>query len=50
MGKLSDVVKNHNFEKTEYNAKVKDIADKIPNITNLAANTTLNAKVNKVKG
>ena len=31
--KLSDVVKN-------------DIEDKIPDITNLATNTTLNAKIN----
>ena len=29
---------------------MKDIEDKIPDITNLATNTTLNAKINKVKG
>ena len=28
---------------------MKDIEDKIPAITNLASNTTLNAKVNEVK-
>ena len=50
LSKLSDVVKNDNFKKTEYNAKTKDIEDKISNITNLATNTTLNAKVNEVKG
>ena len=32
-----------------YNAKIKDIEDKIPGITNLATNTTLNAKLNEVK-
>ena len=29
--------------------KIKDIEDKIPDITNLATNTTLNAKINVVK-
>ena len=32
-----------------YNAKIKNIEDKIPDITNLATNTTLNAKINGVK-
>ena len=32
-----------------YNAKIKDIEDKIPGITNLATNTALNAKINEVK-
>ena len=32
-----------------YNAKIKDIEDKISGITNLATNTALNAKVNEVK-
>ena len=31
-----------------HNAKIKDIEDKIPNITDLATNATLNAKI-KVK-
>ena len=39
--KLSDVIKNDIVK--------KDIYNKIPNITNLASNTTLNAKVNEVK-
>ena len=38
----TDVVK-----KDVYNAKIKDIEDKIPYITNLATNTPLNAKINK---
>ena len=33
----------------EYNAKIKDIEDKIPDITNLATYTTLNAKTKEVK-
>ena len=46
--KLSDVVKNVG-KKDVYNAKIKHIEDKIPDITNLATNTTLNAKINEVK-
>ena len=44
--KLSDVVKNDVVKKDVYNAKIKDIEDKIPDITNLATNTSLNAKIN----
>ena len=29
--------------------KIKNIENKIPDITNLATNTTLNAKINEVK-
>ena len=49
LSKLSDVVKNDIVKKDIYNAKIKDIEDKIPYLTNLATNTTLNAKVNEVK-
>ena len=42
--KLSDIVKNDVVEKTEYNAKIKHTDDKIPEIANLATNTTINAK------
>ena len=31
------------------NIKVKDIEDKIPDITNLATNTGLNTKMNEIK-
>ena len=31
-------------------AKIKDIEDKIPSITNLTTNAALNAKINEVKG
>ena len=39
------------LKKVEYNAKIKNIQDKIPDITNVAINTTLNgnAKINEVK-
>ena len=48
LNKLSDVVKN-GVKKDVYNAKIKDIEEKIPDITNVATNTTLNAKINEVK-
>ena len=32
-----------------YNAKIKNVEDKIPDITNLATKTTLNAKTNEDK-
>ena len=49
LSKLSDVVKNDVVKKDAYNVKIKNIEDKIPDITNLATNTTLNAKINEVK-
>ena len=50
LSKLSDAVKNDVVKKYVYNANIKNIEDKIPDITKLATNTTLNAKINKVKG
>ena len=50
LNKLSNVVKNDVVKKGIYNAKIKNIEDKIPDITNLASKTTLNAKINEVKG
>ena len=44
LNKLSDAVKNDTVEKDVYDAKIKNIEDKIPDIANLASNTTLNAK------
>ena len=41
--------KNDIVKRDVYNAKIKNIEDKIPDITNLATNTTLNAKMNEVK-
>ena len=49
LSKLSDVVKNDVVKKYVYNAKIKDIEDKIPYMTDLATNSTLNAKINEVK-
>ena len=50
LSKLSNVVKNYVVKKDVYNAKIKNIEDKIPDITNLATKTMLNAKINEVKG
>ena len=49
LSKLGDAVKNDFVKKNVYNAKIKNIEDKIPDITNLAINTTLNAKISEVK-
>ena len=46
--KLSDVIKNDVVKKDVYNAKI-NVENKIPDITNLTTNTTLNAKINDVK-
>ena len=43
LSKLSDVVKNYVVEKDVYNSKIKNIKDKIPDLANLATNTSLNA-------
>ena len=48
LSKLSDVVKNDVVKKVVYNAKIKNIEGKILDITNVATNTTLNAKINEV--
>ena len=49
LSKLSDVGKNDVAKINVYNAKIKDIEDKVPNITNLTTNTTFNSKINEVK-
>ena len=46
---LNDLVKFKVVKEDVHNSKQKNIEDKIPYITNLATNTTLNAKINKVK-
>ena len=48
LSKLINVVKNYVVKKDFYNAKTENIEDKIPDITNLATKTTLNAKTNEV--
>ena len=45
LSKLCNVVKNDVVKKPVYNAKIKNPEDKIPDITNSAINTTLNAKI-----
>ena len=49
LSKLSDVVKNNVVKKDVYNAKIKNTEDKIPDITNLATATALNAKSMSLK-
>ena len=48
LSKLNDLVKNDVVKKDACNAKIKDIEDKIADITELAT-TTLNAKINEAK-
>ena len=50
LSKLSDVVKTDVDKKDVYNAKIKNIEDKTPDITNVATNASINAKINEVKG
>ena len=46
LSKLSDEVKNDVVKKDVYKAKIKNIEDEIPDITNLATKASLNAKIN----
>ena len=48
LSKLSNAVKNYVFKKDVYNAKIKNVKDKIPCITNVATAAALNAKINEV--
>ena len=48
LSELSDVV-NNDVKKYVYNTKIKGIEDKVPDITNLATNSTLNNKTNEIK-
>ena len=41
LSKVCDVVINDVVKKDVYNAKIKNIEDKVPDLTNLATNTTL---------
>ena len=50
LSKLSDVVKSDVVKKDVYNANMRNIEDKLPDFTNLATITSLNAKINEVKG
>ena len=47
LSKLKYIVKNYNdiVKKDVYNAKIKNIEDEIPDITNLATNVSFNPKI-----
>ena len=49
LSKLRDVAKNHVVKKYVCNAKIKDIEDKMPDITNLATCASLHSKANQFK-
>ena len=48
LSKLSDVVENDIAKKDVYNAKIKNIEDKIPDVTKLATKTTLDTVENEM--
>ena len=48
MSKLSNVVKNDVIKKTDYNSRITEIENKIPDISNLATETELNTVENKI--
>ena len=48
LSKLSNVAKNDIVKKTDYNVKVADIEDKIPDVSNLATKTALITVENKI--
>ena len=48
LSKLSEAAKNDVVKKDVYNDKIKNIEDKIPDITNLAATTALTAVENEI--
>ena len=47
LSKLSDVVKNNVVKKTDYNAKITEIENKIPDTSNLPTKTALTTVENK---
>ena len=47
LSKLSDVVKNDVVKKTDYNAKITEIENKIPDTSNLPTKTALTTVENK---
>ena len=49
LSKLSDVVKSDVVKEDVYNAKTKDIENKISDIFDLATNIARNARINEVK-
>ena len=50
LSKVSNVVKNEVVKETKFNAKIKNIEDKIPDVTtNLVSKTILNTKIKEGK-
>ena len=49
LSKPSELLKNDVVKKDVYNAKIKNIEDKITDITNLATNTSLTSEIKEVK-
>ena len=47
LSKLSDILKNDVVKKDGYNTKMKNIEDKISNLTNVATNSAVTAFENK---
>ena len=50
LSEINDTLKNDVLKNDVYNSKIKHIEDKILDITNLVTKTTLNAKINQIKG
>ena len=50
LSKLSDVVKNDVVKKTDYNAKITEIENKIPDISGLVKKTDYNTKITEIEG
>ena len=50
LSKLGNVAKTDFVKKDVYNAQIKNIEDKIPDIANVTTKTNVNAKINEVKG
>ena len=50
VSKLSNVVTNEVVKKTDYNTKITEIENKIPDTSNLATKTLLNTVENKIPG
>ena len=48
LSKLSDVVKNNVVKKSDYNAKIAEIENKMTDNSNLASKTALNTVENKI--
>ena len=48
LSKLSDLVKTGVVKKSVCNAEIRNTEDNIPDVTNLATNTTLNIKMDEV--